>query len=81
MRRLLGYQVLGPKPGVGPGSDTPASPQQETVPPAATGPGYADENVDLAKAMVDLQLQEVAYQASLATTARVLQPSLIDFLR
>jgi flagellar hook-associated protein 3 FlgL len=39
------------------------------------------ENVDLAKAMVDLQLQEVAYQASLATTARVLQPSLIDFLR
>ncbi len=43
---VLGYQVLGPKPGVGPGSDTPASPQQETVPPAATGPGYADENVD-----------------------------------
>jgi flagellar hook-associated protein 3 FlgL len=39
------------------------------------------ENVDLAKAMVDLQLQEVAYQASLATTARVLQPSLVDFLR
>ncbi len=39
------------------------------------------ENVDMAKAMVDLQLQEVAYQASLATTARVLQPSLIDFLR
>jgi flagellar hook-associated protein 3 FlgL len=39
------------------------------------------ENVDLAKAMVDLQLQEVAYQASLATTARVLQPSLMEFLR
>jgi flagellar hook-associated protein 3 FlgL len=39
------------------------------------------ENVDLAKAMVDLQLQEVAYQAALATTGRVLQPSLIDFLR
>lgn len=39
------------------------------------------EDVDLPKAMVDLNLQEVAYQASLATTARVLQPSLIDFLR
>lgn len=39
------------------------------------------ENTDLAKATVDLQLQEVAYQASLAATARVMQPSLIDFLR
>lgn len=39
------------------------------------------ENVDLPKAMVDLQLQEVAYQAALATTARVMQPSLMDFLR
>lgn len=39
------------------------------------------ENVDIAKAMMDLQLQEVAYQASLASTARVLQPSLVDFLR
>jgi flagellar hook-associated protein 3 FlgL len=39
------------------------------------------ENVDLAKAMVDLQLQEVAYQAALATTGRVLQPSLVAFLR
>ncbi|WP_183094864.1 flagellar hook-associated protein FlgL [Nocardioides stalactiti] len=39
------------------------------------------ENTDLAKAAVDLQLQEVAYQAALAATSRVLQPSLIDFLR
>jgi flagellar hook-associated protein 3 FlgL len=39
------------------------------------------ENTDLAKATVDLQLQEVAYQAALAATARVLQPSLMDFLR
>jgi len=39
------------------------------------------ENVDLAKAMVDLRLQETAYQAALATTARVMQPSLLDFLR
>lgn len=39
------------------------------------------ENTDLPKATVDLQLQEVAYQASLAATSRVMQPSLLDFLR
>lgn len=39
------------------------------------------ENVDLPRAMVDLQLQQVAYQAALAATSRVIQPSLIDFLR
>jgi flagellar hook-associated protein 3 FlgL len=39
------------------------------------------ENVDMARAMVDLQMNEVAYQASLGATARVLQPSLLDFLR
>jgi flagellar hook-associated protein 3 FlgL len=39
------------------------------------------ENTDLPKAMVDLQMQEVAYQAALASTARVMQPSLMDFLR
>lgn len=39
------------------------------------------ENTDLPRAMVDLQLQEVAYQAALASTARVMQPSLLEFLR
>jgi flagellar hook-associated protein 3 FlgL len=39
------------------------------------------ENTDLPQAMVELQMQEVAYQAALAATARVLQPSLLDFLR
>lgn len=39
------------------------------------------ENVDLPRAIVDLQLQETAYQAALAATARVMQPSLLDFLR
>ncbi len=39
------------------------------------------ENVDMAKAVVDLQLQQVAYQASLGATAKVIQPSLLDFLR
>lgn len=41
----------------------------------------AIENVDIARAVVDLQMQEVAYQAALGATARVLQPSLVDFLR
>jgi flagellar hook-associated protein 3 FlgL len=39
------------------------------------------ENTDMVKASVDLQLQEVAYQAALSATARVMQPSLLDFLR
>ena len=39
------------------------------------------ENTDLPKATVELQLQQVAYQAALAATARVIQPSLQDFLR
>ena len=39
------------------------------------------EDVDLAEVMMQLQLQQVAYQAALAATARVLQPSLADFLR
>ena len=39
------------------------------------------ENVDLARATMDLKLNEVAYQAGLAATARLVQPSLSDFLR
>ena len=39
------------------------------------------ENADLPKTVVDLQMQQVAYQASLGATARVMQPSLLDFLR
>lgn len=39
------------------------------------------ENVDLPKAMMELQMQETAYQAALAATSRVMQPSLMDFLR
>ena len=39
------------------------------------------ENADLPKTIVDLQMQQVAYQASLGATARVMQPSLLDFLR
>jgi flagellar hook-associated protein 3 FlgL len=39
------------------------------------------ENTDLPKATVELQLQQVAYQAALAATAKVMQPTLLDFLR
>lgn len=39
------------------------------------------EDVDLAEAIMNLQTQEVAYQATLGALSRVLQPSLMDFLR
>ncbi len=39
------------------------------------------EDIDLPKTMTDLQLQQTAYQAALAAGARVVQPSLVDFLR
>jgi flagellar hook-associated protein 3 FlgL len=39
------------------------------------------EDIDLPATIMDLQLQETAYKAALAATARVIQPSLVDFLR
>jgi flagellar hook-associated protein 3 FlgL len=39
------------------------------------------EGVDLPATIVELQLQQVAYQAALGATAKVIQPSLLDFLR
>ena len=39
------------------------------------------ESIDLPAKIVELQLQEVAYQAALGAATRVLQPSLADFLR
>jgi flagellar hook-associated protein 3 FlgL len=39
------------------------------------------ENADLPQVIVDLKMQETAYQAALGATARVMQPSLLDFLR
>jgi flagellar hook-associated protein 3 FlgL len=39
------------------------------------------ENVDVAQATLDLKMQELAYQTALASTARLIQPSLSDFLR
>ncbi|CAN5337420.1 hypothetical protein BH23ACT9_BH23ACT9_24200 [soil metagenome] len=37
--------------------------------------------IDMPETIMELQMQEVAYQAALGATARVLQPSLLDFLR
>ncbi len=39
------------------------------------------EDVDLPATIMNLQLQETAYKAALSATARVLVPSLVDFLR
>ena len=39
------------------------------------------EDLDTAQVILDMKLQEVAYQAALSVTARVLQPTLMDFLR
>ncbi len=39
------------------------------------------EDVDLGEVILQLKMQEVTYQSALAVTARVLQPTLMDFLR
>jgi flagellar hook-associated protein 3 FlgL len=39
------------------------------------------EDADLAQVTLELQMQQVAYQAALQTTAKVIQPSLVDFLK
>jgi flagellar hook-associated protein 3 FlgL len=41
----------------------------------------AIEDVDLAKTTMELQMQQVTYQAALSVTAKTLQQSLVDFLR
>ncbi len=40
-----------------------------------------NEDVDLPETIMNLQAQQVGYQAALSSTARVLQTSLLDFLR
>jgi len=39
------------------------------------------EQADIAKAVVELQNLELAYETTIATAARIIQPSLLDFLR
>ncbi|MCU1669434.1 MAG: flagellar hook-associated protein 3 [Blastococcus sp.] len=41
----------------------------------------ATEDVDLPKTIMELQMQQTGYQASLSATAKALPPSLVDFLR
>ncbi|THJ65060.1 flagellar hook-associated protein 3 [Arthrobacter echini] len=48
---------------------------------ALEGRRAAVEDVELASVILDLRMQETAYQGALAVSARVLQPSLLDFLR
>ena len=40
-----------------------------------------EENADITRAVVELQSLELAYQSTLATAARVIQPGLISFLQ
>lgn len=40
-----------------------------------------NEDADIAKTIIDLKTQEMVYQASLQAGARIIQPSLMDFLR
>ena len=39
------------------------------------------EDIDLAATILDLESQEVAYKCALGAASRVLQPTLMDFLR
>ena len=39
------------------------------------------EDIDLPKTITDMTMQQTAYQAALGATAKVIQPSLMDFLR
>lgn len=39
------------------------------------------ESIDLPKTIMEMKLQETSYEAALAATAKVIQPSLIDYLR
>jgi flagellar hook-associated protein 3 FlgL len=39
------------------------------------------EDIDLTKTIVDLSTQQASYQAALQATAKIVQPSLMDFLR
>lgn len=39
------------------------------------------ENIDFAEAIINMKTREAAYQAAIQATAKVIQPSLMDFLR
>ena len=39
------------------------------------------EDADIAEAIIDLQVQQVAYESTMATSAKMISPSLIDYLK
>lgn len=39
------------------------------------------EDIDMAESLIEVQVQEMAYQAALSVTGKVIQPTLLDFLR
>ncbi|MEJ2038414.1 MAG: hypothetical protein P8X55_05700 [Desulfosarcinaceae bacterium] len=39
------------------------------------------EDADMAESILDLQAQRTAYEATMATSAKMITPSLIDFLK
>jgi flagellar hook-associated protein 3 FlgL len=39
------------------------------------------EDIDLPRTIVELQMQQVAYEAALGATQKIITPSLADFLR
>jgi flagellar hook-associated protein 3 FlgL len=39
------------------------------------------EDIDLPHTIMDIQMQQMAYQTALGATAKAIQPSLLDFLR
>lgn len=55
--------------------------QAETRLDSVTASLAATENIDLPRTIIDLQVQQTAYQAALGATAKIIQPSLLDFLR
>jgi flagellar hook-associated protein 3 FlgL len=40
-----------------------------------------NEDVDLAEVVTDLKMSENVYRASLSSAGRIIQPSLVDFIK
>jgi hypothetical protein len=47
----------------------------------AADAGCRYDRIQSLETIMDLQLQQSTYQAALATTAKIMPPSLLDFLR
>ena len=75
--------MLGEMGGVGTryGQVTTAQTRLQSTALDLTSQLSSVEDIDLAATILDLQSQEVAYQGALGAASRVLQPTLMDFLR